>query len=65
MPLSRPRTTHARAWAILAAALALLAIAGSAVLARDAQGASSQKNVVFILTDDMTTSELSAMPNVQ
>ena len=24
-----------------------------------------QKNVVFILTDDMTTSELSAMPNVQ
>jgi N-acetylglucosamine-6-sulfatase len=65
MPLPRPRTTHARAWAILAAAFALLAIAGSAVLARDAQGASSQKNVVFILTDDMTTSELSAMPNVQ
>ena len=30
-----------------------------------AQGAPSQKNVVFILTDDMTTSELSAMPNVQ
>ena len=65
MPLPRPRTTHARAWAILAAAFALLAIAGSAVLARAAQGAGSQKNVVFILTDDMTTSELSAMPNVQ
>jgi N-acetylglucosamine-6-sulfatase len=56
---------HARAWAILAAALALLAIAGAAVSAREAKGASSQKNVVFILTDDMTTSELSAMPNVQ
>ena len=65
MPLARPRPTHARAWATLAAAVVLLAIAGAAVLARDAQGASSQKNVIFILTDDMTTSELSAMPNVQ
>ena len=50
---------------MLGAALALLAIAGAGLLARNAQGAPSQKNVVFILTDDMTTSELSAMPNVQ
>src|SRR2546423_13084606 len=65
LPLPRPRTMHTRARATLAAAIALLAIAGAAVVARDAQGAPSQKNVVFILTDDMTTSELSAMPNVQ
>jgi N-acetylglucosamine-6-sulfatase len=65
MSLPRPSPTHARAWATLAAGLALLAIAGGGFLARDAHGASSQKNVVFILTDDMTTSELSAMPNVQ
>ena len=64
-PISRPRPTHARAWAILAAALALLAIVGAGVAAREASGASSQKNVIFILTDDMTYSELSAMPNVQ
>jgi N-acetylglucosamine-6-sulfatase len=56
---------HARAWLTLAAAFALLAIVGAALAARDAEGASSQKNVVFILTDDMTASELSAMPNVQ
>src|SRR3954466_11468449 len=65
MSLSRSSPTHARAWATLAAALVLLAIAGATLLARDAQGAPSQKNVVFILTDDMTYSELSAMPNVQ
>jgi arylsulfatase A-like enzyme len=65
MPLPRPRPTHTRAWATLAAAVVLLTIVGATALARDAQGASSQKNVVFILTDDMTTSELSAMPNVQ
>ena len=63
--LSRPRLTHARAWATLAASLVLLAVAGAAVAARDAQGAPSQANVLFVLTDDMTTSELSAMPNVQ
>jgi N-acetylglucosamine-6-sulfatase len=50
---------------MLGAALALLAIAGAGLLARDAHGAPSQKNVVFILTDDMTSSELAAMPNVQ
>ncbi len=56
---------HARAWATLAAAVALLAIIGGALVAREASGTSSQKNVIFILTDDMTYSELSAMPNVQ
>ncbi len=50
---------------MLAAALALLAIVGAGLAAREASGASSQKNVIFILTDDMTYSELSAMPNVQ
>jgi N-acetylglucosamine-6-sulfatase len=65
LPLSRPRQTHARSWAMLAAVVALLAVVGGALAARDAQGASSQKNVIFILTDDMTTSELSAMPNLQ
>src|SRR4051794_4227390 len=65
MSPTRPRPMHARAWTTLAAALALLAIVGAGQLARDAQGASSQKNVVFILTDDMSTSELAAMPNVQ
>jgi N-acetylglucosamine-6-sulfatase len=65
MPLSRPRLSHARAWATLAAALTLLAVVGGAIAVREASGASSQKNVIFILTDDMTSSELSAMPNVQ
>jgi len=61
----RPRTRHARARATVAAALALLAVLGGAILAREAKGASSQPNVIFILTDDMTSSEISAMPNVQ
>ena len=50
---------------MVAAALALLAIVVAGLAAREASGASSQKNVIFILTDDMTYSELSAMPNVQ
>ncbi len=50
---------------MLAAMVALLAVVGATLVAREARGASSQKNVIFILTDDMTTSELSAMPNVQ
>jgi arylsulfatase A-like enzyme len=65
MPLPRQRPTHTRAWATLTAAVVLLSIVGAALTARDAQGAPPQRNVVFILTDDMTTSELSAMPNVQ
>ena len=50
---------------MLAATVVLLAIVGAGLSAREASGASSQKNVIFILTDDMTFSELSAMPNVQ
>jgi arylsulfatase A-like enzyme len=61
-----PRSTsHARARATLAALVALLAALTGAFLARDAKGAFDQKNVIFILTDDMTSSEISAMPNVQ
>jgi len=55
---------HGRARLILGAALALLALA-SVVATHQASGASSQPNVLFILTDDMTSSELAGMPNVQ
>jgi N-acetylglucosamine-6-sulfatase len=54
---------HARAF--LAAAVALLALAGGALATDEATGAAAKPNVVFILTDDMTTSELVGMPNVQ
>jgi arylsulfatase A-like enzyme len=50
---------------MLGATVVLLAVMGGGLAAREAHGASSPKNVVFILTDDMTFSELSAMPNVQ
>src|SRR5215210_4059174 len=60
-----PRISHARLRAILAASLALIAVLGAALVAREARGASSGKNVVLILTDDMPTSALAAMPNVQ
>jgi N-acetylglucosamine-6-sulfatase len=56
---------RARVTAAIAAAVALLAIGLGALGARDAAGASSHPNVIFILTDDMTTSELAGMPNVQ
>ncbi len=60
----RPRLVHARARILIGAALALLGI--SAVVAtHPAQGASSRPNVIFILTDDMTSSELAGMPNVE
>src|SRR5258707_15071722 len=61
----RSRTSHARVRATVAAILELLAVLGGTLVARDAKGATNKKNVVFILTDDMTFSELSAMPNVQ
>ena len=61
--LSRLRITHART--CLASAVALLAIAGGVMAASEARGASTGANVVFILTDDMTSSELAGMPNVQ
>jgi N-acetylglucosamine-6-sulfatase len=50
---------------MIASAVALLALGGGALVAGEAQGASPRPNVVFILTDDMTTSELAGMPNVQ
>ena len=61
--LSRLRITHART--CLALAGALLAIASGVIAASEARGASTMANVVFILTDDMTSSELAGMPNVQ
>jgi N-acetylglucosamine-6-sulfatase len=61
--LPRPRLRHARS--ALAATVALLALAAGALVAGEARGAPAQPNVVFILTDDMTTSELAGMPNVQ
>jgi arylsulfatase A-like enzyme len=66
MLLTRQRLVRARVTAAIAAAVALLAIvAGATVGARDAAGATKSPNVVFILTDDMTTSQLAGMPNVQ
>src|SRR5262249_14956115 len=62
--LSSPRDRRARARAALAGALALLAVGAGALTAGRAEGAPSQKNVIFILTDDMTSSELAGMPNV-
>src|SRR5215218_8533756 len=63
--LPRPRSTHARARAAVAAAIALVAVAAAVLGAGDAEGAATHRNVVFILTDDMTASELAGMPNVQ
>jgi arylsulfatase A-like enzyme len=62
--LRMPRQPRARARAALAAALALIAVAGGALTAGAAQGAAIGKNVIFILTDDMTSSEVTGMPNV-
>jgi N-acetylglucosamine-6-sulfatase len=53
-----------RARLILGAALALLALA-TVVATHPAKGAASHPNVIFILTDDMTSSELAGMPNVE
>jgi N-acetylglucosamine-6-sulfatase len=62
--LRMPRQPRARARAALATALALIAVAAGALAAGAAQGAAIGKNVIFILTDDMTSSELAGMPNV-
>ncbi|MFL5906913.1 MAG: sulfatase [Solirubrobacterales bacterium] len=59
------RIRHVRTLAIAGAVLTLLAVLAGSVVTRDAHGATAQKNVVFILTDDMPTSEITAMPNVQ
>jgi N-acetylglucosamine-6-sulfatase len=55
---------HVRARLIVGAALALLGLAAF-VATHPAKGAASHPNVIFILTDDMTSSELAGMPNVQ
>jgi N-acetylglucosamine-6-sulfatase len=60
-----PRLTHTRARAGVAALLVLIALVGAGVATREASGAPSHPNVLFILTDDMTSSELAGMPNVE
>jgi arylsulfatase A-like enzyme len=50
---------------MVATTVALVVVAGAALAARQAEGAPAKPNVVFILTDDMPTSELAGMPNVQ
>jgi N-acetylglucosamine-6-sulfatase len=59
------RHLRARGRAAIAAALALVAVAAGALAAGRAEGAAKGKNVVFILTDDMTPNDLAAMPNVR
>ncbi len=59
-----PRQPRARARAALAGALALIVVAAGVLTAGAAQGAAIGRNVIFILTDDMTSSELAGMPNV-
>ena len=59
----RPRSTHART--LFASAIAALALAAGVSAASDARAATTGANVVFILTDDMSSSELAGMPNVQ
>jgi N-acetylglucosamine-6-sulfatase len=53
-----------RVRAVLVAAVALLALVVGALITGSASGAPTQANVLFILTDDMTTSELAGMPKV-
>src|SRR5215510_7069471 len=67
MPVpAHPIPMHARSrLRLLTALVALLAVLGGALVAREASGAPGQKYIVFILTDDQTTSELGAMPHVQ
>src|SRR5215207_6121922 len=65
MSLPTPRSISARGRAIVAALVALLAVVGGTLVAREARGATTGANVVLILTDDMPTSALAAMPNVQ
>jgi N-acetylglucosamine-6-sulfatase len=62
--LRMPRQPRARARAALAAAMALVALAAGSLTAGRAEGARIGSNVIFILTDDMTSSELAGMPNV-
>jgi N-acetylglucosamine-6-sulfatase len=50
---------------LIASAGALLALGAGVLATSQASGATTGANVVFILTDDMTSSELAGMPNVQ
>ena len=59
----RPRSTHAHT--LFASAIAALALAAGVSAASEARAATTGANVVFILTDDMSSSELAGMPNVQ
>jgi N-acetylglucosamine-6-sulfatase len=62
--LRMPRKPRARARAALAAAMAVVAAAAGALTAGRAEGAAVGSNVIFILTDDMSSRELAGMPNV-
>ena len=62
--LRMPRKPRARVRATLAAAMAVVAAAAGALTAGRAEGAAVGSNVIFILTDDMSSSELVGMPNV-
>jgi arylsulfatase A-like enzyme len=45
--------------------VAVVALAAGVLAASEARGTTTGANVVFILTDDMTSAELAGMPNVQ
>ena len=65
MPFTDRSTARARrALAVLGAMAALAATLAGALTTRHAEGATAQ-NVIFILTDDQTYSELATMPNTQ
>jgi N-acetylglucosamine-6-sulfatase len=61
--LQRPILTRVRA--LLASGVALVALGGGVLAAGEASGATTAANVLFILTDDMSSSELAGMPNVE
>ncbi len=65
MPLlPRPRPTHVRT--LLASVVAVVALVAGVLVASEAKAEpETGANVVFILTDDMTSAELAGMPNVQ
>jgi arylsulfatase A-like enzyme len=61
--ISRPRIAYART--LIASGVALLALGTGVLAAGEARAARTGANVVFILTDDMSSSELAGMPNVE
>jgi arylsulfatase A-like enzyme len=61
--LTRPSLAHVRA--LVVSGVALLALGAGVLVAGEARGATTGANVVFILTDDMSSSELAGMPNVE